>query len=256
MVDIEKAKDTIRQAENQVQLNKMVEGVSGLIINELNPVLKDIANQMKESVKQYLEGIRSIKIEAPSVSINTPDVIVPKIDSPEVKIPKIELPEIKIPEIKIPEIKIDTDKITKAIEKAFKGIKIPTPEVTVKTPKIDFPKMKDVVMPDSMKIEGNVGLEGIDRDKPLHVIIVDSKGKYMRTDPNISVSGFGGGAPSTSTFNGLSVPAYDYVAVTYPTTTTERYTLKLGGSGGSVVATLLLSYSDATKSSLTSVEKV
>lgn len=43
---------------------------------------------------------------------------------------------------------------------------------------------------------------------------------------------------------------YDYVAVTYPSTTQEVYTFKLGGSGGTTVATVTLNYVDSSKASL------
>ena len=48
---------------------------------------------------------------------------------------------------------------------------------------------------------------------------------------------------------------YDYVAVTYPTGTTEVYTFKNGGSGGTVVAIITLIYTDTTKVNLSSAER-
>ncbi len=54
---------------------------------------------------------------------------------------------------------------------------------------------------------------------------------------------------------GLSLPYYDFVAVTYPLTTQEVYTFKTGGSGGDTVAVVTLNYSDATKANLTDVTK-
>jgi hypothetical protein len=54
---------------------------------------------------------------------------------------------------------------------------------------------------------------------------------------------------------GFKIPDYDYIAATYPTTTTEVYTYKSGGSGGTTVATITLTFSDASKEQLTSVEK-
>lgn len=44
----------------------------------------------------------------------------------------------------------------------------------------------------------------------------------------------------------------DAVTVTYPNGTTEVYAFRTGGSGGSVVSTLTLIYTDASKLSLTS----
>lgn len=55
---------------------------------------------------------------------------------------------------------------------------------------------------------------------------------------------------------GFNIPKYDYIGVTYPTTSSEVYTFKTGGSGGTTVGTLTLVYSDAvTKAILLSVTK-
>lgn len=53
--------------------------------------------------------------------------------------------------------------------------------------------------------------------------------------------------------SGFSLPKYDYVGVTYPTTSQEVYVFKTGGAGGTTVGTVTLNYSDAvTKAILTS----
>lgn len=54
---------------------------------------------------------------------------------------------------------------------------------------------------------------------------------------------------------GLSIPIHDYVSASYPNATTETYTYKTGGSGGTTVATVTVVYTDSTKSSLSSVTK-
>lgn len=48
---------------------------------------------------------------------------------------------------------------------------------------------------------------------------------------------------------------HDYIAVTYPTDTTEVYTYKDGGVSGTTVATVTITYTDATKCNITSVER-
>lgn len=48
---------------------------------------------------------------------------------------------------------------------------------------------------------------------------------------------------------------YDYIGATYPTTSSELYTYNFGGSGGTTVAAILVTYSDSTKEVLTSVER-
>lgn len=54
---------------------------------------------------------------------------------------------------------------------------------------------------------------------------------------------------------GLSIPEYDYVAVTYPSGTQEVYVFKTGGSGGATVATVTINYVDSTKANLLNVAK-
>lgn len=48
---------------------------------------------------------------------------------------------------------------------------------------------------------------------------------------------------------------FDYIAATYPDTSTEVYTYKSGGVGGTTVAIITLIYTDSTKKVLTSVER-
>lgn len=54
---------------------------------------------------------------------------------------------------------------------------------------------------------------------------------------------------------GLITASYDYIGVTYPNGTTEVYTFKTGGSGGTSVGVLTLVYTDSTKENLSSVTK-
>jgi len=55
--------------------------------------------------------------------------------------------------------------------------------------------------------------------------------------------------------SGFSLPDYDYVAVTYPSTTQEVYTYKSGGVSGTTVGTLTITYTDSTKSNLLNASK-
>jgi len=54
---------------------------------------------------------------------------------------------------------------------------------------------------------------------------------------------------------GLPNPdSYDYVGVTYPTTSSEVWVFKDGGSGGTTVSTVTMTYTDSSKNDLSSVE--
>jgi DNA repair exonuclease SbcCD ATPase subunit len=84
---------------------------------------------------------------------------------------------------------------------------------------------------------------------------------------SITVSSGGGGiddvsrqnltniSNNTSSIAGLSIPAHDYIAATYPTTSQEVYTYKTGGASGIVVGVITVNYTDATKTILSSVVK-
>ena len=55
---------------------------------------------------------------------------------------------------------------------------------------------------------------------------------------------------------GLNIGDYDYIAVTYPTATSEVYTFKSGGASGTTVSTVTLEYTDSTKEDLSSATRV
>lgn len=48
---------------------------------------------------------------------------------------------------------------------------------------------------------------------------------------------------------------YDYIGMTYPTATTEVIVYKSGGSGGTTVATVTITYVDSTKAQVSSVAR-
>ncbi len=49
--------------------------------------------------------------------------------------------------------------------------------------------------------------------------------------------------------------AYDYIGASYPNSTTEVYTSKSGGSGGSTQQVVTVVYTDATKANISSVTR-
>ena len=49
---------------------------------------------------------------------------------------------------------------------------------------------------------------------------------------------------------------YDYISVAYPINTTEVYTFYVGGSGGTLVATVTVVYTDSSKQNLSTVTRV
>lgn len=62
------------------------------------------------------------------------------------------------------------------------------------------------------------------------------------------------GLNSSVTENNALVPfAFDYIAADYSGGTTDVYTYKSGGSGGTTVAVITITYTDGTKNVLSTV---
>lgn len=55
-----------------------------------------------------------------------------------------------------------------------------------------------------------------------------------------------------ATGRGLNIPTFDYASQTQ-TATTDTWTFKTGGAGGTTVATVVITYVDATKEVISSV---
>jgi hypothetical protein len=84
-----------------------------------------------------------------------------------------------------------------------------------------------------------------------------SNGSVIDLAEHGRVGGVSTGQPFkfTADVGGLSVPLHDYIATTYPTDSSEVYTFKTGGSGGTTVATITITYTDDTKENLLTVER-
>lgn len=80
---------------------------------------------------------------------------------------------------------------------------------------------------------------------------------YLATNPDYKVKTIddGSGNQVQTVTSGLEILPHDYIAVTYPTSTTESYVYKTGGSGGTTIATVTVTYTDSTKANISSVEK-
>lgn len=73
---------------------------------------------------------------------------------------------------------------------------------------------------------------------PMHVAVVDTDGNQL------------------STFSGLNIPSYDFVSMALSDgDTTETYTFKTGGSGGTTVATVAVVYTTSAREVISTVTK-
>lgn len=63
------------------------------------------------------------------------------------------------------------------------------------------------------------------------------------------------GAKTQAVTWGFAIPDYDYIGASYPTATQEVYSYKRGGSGGTLLATVTVDYTDSTKQFFSAVTK-
>lgn len=57
------------------------------------------------------------------------------------------------------------------------------------------------------------------------------------------------------TTSGISIPEHDYFSIDY-NTTFDTITYKVGGSGGTIVATVVVTFTDSSKTAISSVERM
>lgn len=156
--------------------------------------------------------------------------------------------------------------LTKAISKidTKPQIKVDAPAVNVSPPSVDLKGVERAVDKLSGSFKDAIKLIKIPEndDSALTEIMsnvldqLSSIDKGVRTKPqapntikvtNPDGTNVGGGKLVT-------VP-FDYVGVAYPNSTTETYTYKTGGSGGTTVATVTVVYTDATKANISTITR-
>ena len=54
---------------------------------------------------------------------------------------------------------------------------------------------------------------------------------------------------------GFNIGIYDYIAATYPSGTQTVYKFYVGGSGGTLIATITINYTDSTQNFILNVTK-
>ena len=185
---ITKAVEQARMKRNEEDRKYILAALGKDLIYLLEPFLSQIAENSRITREDFKKIISEIKVEAPQVNV-----------SPQV--------DVKIPEVNVPPIIFPKEEMFKAIRKAFAGVQVKSPNVEVKP--------QDIIIPDKVEVKGiggyfktlgkaftgklNVGLEEVDRDNPLHVVLVDKKGNYSALGGGVGgiavgKSGGGGGA--------------------------------------------------------------
>lgn len=228
-----------QQAETQLQTLEDIAKMTQEIIN----IVDDSGNVDKIGtllidIRETLGGLRDK--EAPE----TPDYAKPVVDA--------------------------VSKLEKALSASIKGIdvkpqiKVDAPAVNVSPPSVDLKGVEKAVDKLSGSFKDAIKLIKIPEndDSALTEIMsnvldqLSSIDKGVRTKPqapntikvtNPDGTNVGGGKLVT-------VP-FDYVGVAYPNSTTETYTYKTGGSGGTTVATVTVVYTDATKANISTITR-
>lgn len=113
--------------------------------------------------------------------------------------------KIEVPEQQLPEIVIDTEPLAEAL----RNVQIKVPESVVNVPEIKIPNISvpeaRVVMPDSMRIDGEVDLRGVNKMAPLPVRLMDEGGKPFMFPISMGASG---GKADFFTVKGFNTSAF------------------------------------------------
>ena len=179
---ISKAVEKARMQRNEEDRKYILAALGKDLIYLLEPFLSQIAENSRITREDFKQIISEIKLEPPQVNVN------PQID-------------VKTPDINVPEIVFPKEEIIGMIKKAFTGIIIKPPSVEVKPTPVNIPKETEVkgiagyfkTLIKALTGKLNVGLEEVDRDRPLHVVLVDKNGNYYTAGAGGIVFGRRGG---------------------------------------------------------------
>lgn len=198
--------------------------------------LRDLGLMIDELPKAFPEIPKPLK----SIEVNNLDDVVKVVKALNKDIKKLKLdPKI---DVKASDVKIDLKPIEKRLEKLSKQLKEQKPIELPEYPETDLGPLKQAI--DDVNNSINSLTFPVPNMKP---VFTDSDGVAVR--PTVSSQG------RVSISGQLVTEDYDYIAATYPTSSTEKYTYKLGGSGGTTVATVDVAYTDATKATLSTVTR-
>ncbi len=88
-----------------------------------------------------------------------------------------------------------------------------------------------------------------DQNAKPSITVVDS----VTEEPFAQQGNSANGAAFVEPITGFTLPQYDYVSMALSVgNTVETYTFKVGGAGGSTVATIIITYTDSTRTVLVS----
>lgn len=229
-----------QQAETQLQTLEDIAKMTQEIIN----IVDDSGNVDKIGtllidIRETLGGLRDK--EAPE----TPDYAKPVVDAVS-KLEKALSASIKGIDVK-PQIKVDAPAVNvsppsvdlKGVEKAVSGLSKSFKDAIKDIPQVPKTDFKPLLSAWEGISQQLTSLENTTRMKP------QAPTTLKVTNPD--GTNVGGGKLVT-------VP-FDYVGVAYPNSTTETYTYKTGGSGGTTVATVTVVYTDATKANISTITR-
>ncbi len=180
---LKKMAEEKQRAKLEAERNAILQGVSENLPQMMEPLLHQVSENARFNTQEVVDAIRELQIGAPEVNV--------QVETPKAEVTvtqeKIEMPEIK------------TDGIVSAIKEAFKGITFPKPEVTVNTPKQEFPKY-----PDFPAFPESFSLKGVSPKQPLPVQMVDMAGKPFFPQAG---GGIGGGRSDFFTIKDIQTSA-------------------------------------------------
>jgi hypothetical protein len=221
-------------------------------LDSLNESIKNLG--LKENISDILDEIKNIKVEVPTVEVNSPDIIIPEIKVPDIN---VEVPEIKIPEIKVPEVKVNVEApIVNVNNPEEIKVKEPTWISKIFTPIVEAIKNKvipPVVFPKNANEAIPVRLSNGKKFYEILSNIGTQIGGAVDTTGLATSANQTNGLQKTNISNTLITEPFNKIEATYPDTSTEVYTYKMDSTTVGVVTVV---YTDAiTKNIISSVTK-
>jgi len=221
--------------------------------NTIEVLLQQIANLQKQLLEIKPPEVQKVDVnntpEVQKVEVINKDeqkpVVFPEIQKVEItnkdEQKPITFPEVQKVEITNKDKQPEIQKVEITNTKDIQDVKITNIE--------PYPQSMDVKLP---FMKGN-NAKTADPTKYLPVRLTDGDKFYKALDTFYTAAN--GGGSRTKISNTLITEPFDYIGATYPDTSTEVYTYKLGGASGTLVGVITVVYTDSSKANILSVTK-
>lgn len=247
--ELASAKDAKQLVANLDDLTRVIKSGNTDVTRALQAVFKNLSQNLStipskfssEAIIRSIDGLNKELVKLNNRKEPTNDDVVRAAKKIEEAVSKLKLDpkiDVKPPQVKVEPARVDLSGVAKSVanlEKAIKAIKLPTTDMT------------EVINASNATA---TAIKNLHFPVPNYVLPYrDVSGKatqvQLESDGSIPVT------PQGSLIAGTD---YDYIDVQQTSATVETFVYKTGGSGGTTVRTIVVTYTDSTKNDLDKVE--